>query len=50
MMAAGKPRPSSLRRAEEREFLPAALEELESPPSPLGRGLAFGFGAHLGGG
>jgi len=30
-----------LDRPDEREFLPAALEVLETPPSPLGRGLAF---------
>jgi hemolysin D len=30
-----------LDRPDEREFLPAALEVLETPPSPLGRGLAM---------
>ncbi len=30
-----------LDRADEREFLPAALEILETPPSPTGRALAF---------
>src|SRR3977135_1182787 len=29
------------RRREEREFLPAALEILETPPSPAGRALAY---------
>ena len=32
-----------LDRPDEREFLPAALEVLETPPSPLGRGLAMVF-------
>ena len=32
-------------RADEREFLPAALEILETPPSPAGRTLAFIIGA-----
>ena len=30
-----------LARADEREFLPAALEVIETPPSPTGRALAF---------
>ena len=34
-----------LDRPDEREFLPAALEVLETPPSPLGRGLAYLIGA-----
>jgi hemolysin D len=29
------------RRAQEREFLPAALEVMETPPSPIGRGIAY---------
>src|SRR5665213_4106684 len=32
-------------RPDEREFLPAALEILETPPSPAGRALAFIIGA-----
>jgi hemolysin D len=32
-------------RRDEREFLPAALEILETPPSPAGRALAFIIGA-----
>ncbi|MDQ2861829.1 MAG: hypothetical protein M3T55_14150, partial [Pseudomonadota bacterium] len=31
-------------RSDEREFLPAALEILETPPSPAGRALAFIIG------
>jgi hemolysin D len=31
------------RRDSEREFLPAALEIIETPASPLGRGIAFGI-------
>jgi hemolysin D len=31
------------RRDSEREFLPAALEVVETPASPLGRGIAFGI-------
>jgi hemolysin D len=33
-----------LDRRDEREFLPAALEVLETPPSPAGRGLAMTIG------
>lgn len=36
---------SKFDRADEREFLPAALEILETPPSPAGRALAFIIGA-----
>ena len=32
-----------VRRDSEREFLPAALEVVETPASPLGRGIAFGI-------
>ncbi len=35
------PRDPDARRREEIEFLPAALEIVESPPSPLGRTLAY---------
>ena len=32
---------SDRRRAQERAFLPAALEVMETPPNPLGRGIAY---------
>lgn len=32
---------SDQRRAQERAFLPAALEVMETPPSPIGRGIAY---------
>lgn len=38
---------SARRRAEEVEFLPAALEIQESPPSPVGRALAVAIGGVL---
>ncbi|BBF92929.1 HlyD family type I secretion periplasmic adaptor subunit [Blastochloris tepida] len=38
---APKPRTSSRRTAEELAFLPAALEIVETPPSPIGRGIIF---------
>lgn len=36
-----QPSPSGKRGADERAFLPAALEIIETPPSPLGRIVAF---------
>jgi hemolysin D len=32
---------SDRRRAQERAFLPAALEVMETPPNPIGRGIAY---------